>query len=391
METIFEKILVVDDDPFVRSILQDLLEENGHAVLTAEDGHEAFEIYEKDAEISLIISDMNMAAMNGLELIQKIRKQDMEVPIIILTVNDRIQVALDAIESGASDYLLKDENIQDTVLLAVERACEKHRLRMENRRLLADLLEKNNALNQSNAKLLELNNLKNKFLSIASHDLRSAISNIIGLSDILQRRLKAAIPARQQEMLGMIYSVSNNMLALLDDLLDVAVIESGRMELNLEPGNLKTVLEERIRINRIIGDRKGIEILSRLGEVSDALFDRSRIQQAIDNYLSNALKYSPKESRIEVFLEEGDGQITVSVKDQGPGIPLEEQPKLFEEFQKLGNKPTGGEPSTGLGLAIVKRVISAHRGSVGVKSGKGEGSIFSFSLPKDPLGKDPLG
>jgi sigma-B regulation protein RsbU (phosphoserine phosphatase) len=140
------KTLIVDDDSFVRDMLGMILQSSDYEVVTAENGADALEKFKADAGIDLIISDMNMPGMNGLELIKAIRDGGSDVPIIILTGNNEISIAIEAIRSGANDYLLKDENIQDTIILSVERVMEKHHLKLQNIRLMADLAIKNERL-----------------------------------------------------------------------------------------------------------------------------------------------------------------------------------------------------------------------------------------------------
>jgi sigma-B regulation protein RsbU (phosphoserine phosphatase) len=145
------KVLVADDDPFVRDMLAMILETGDYLVETAQNGADALLKYMADPEIGLIISDMNMPEMNGLELITKLREAKTDTPIIILTGNSEISVAINAINSGANDYLLKDENIQDTVLLSVEKVLEKHNLKKQNVQLMADLARENARLEKEKA------------------------------------------------------------------------------------------------------------------------------------------------------------------------------------------------------------------------------------------------
>jgi diguanylate cyclase (GGDEF)-like protein len=140
------KILIADDDAFVRDMIACILEFGGYEIRTSENGHDAFLKYMQEQDISLIVSDMNMPESDGLDLIRRLRKESCDVPIMILTANNEIRIALDAIRSGADDYLLKDENIQDTLLLSVEKVIEKHRLKLENIRLMKELEEKNKEL-----------------------------------------------------------------------------------------------------------------------------------------------------------------------------------------------------------------------------------------------------
>lgn len=153
------KVLVVDDDAFIRDILADILQAADYEVATAEDGVEAFAKYGTDAGIRLIISDMNMPQMSGLELITKLREKGSDVPVVILTGNNEIQLAINALNCGANDYLLKDENIQETVSISVSRVLEKYELRRQNLQLMADLALKNERLEKD--RLLAQNVQKN--------------------------------------------------------------------------------------------------------------------------------------------------------------------------------------------------------------------------------------
>lgn len=137
------KILVADDDTFVREMLGEILESGGFKVVSAKNGSEALDQYYADSGIDLIVSDMNMPELNGLELIKELRKAQKNIPVIILTANNEIKVAIEAMKTGADDYLLKDENIQDTIIISVEKVMEQHRLRVLNQKLMADLEEKN--------------------------------------------------------------------------------------------------------------------------------------------------------------------------------------------------------------------------------------------------------
>ncbi len=300
---------------------------------------------------------------------------------MILTVNHTINIALETINRGADDYIIKDDNITDTILVHVRKILEKYELKRQNKRLMEDVLKKNEQLEQSNAELVELNKVKNRLLGIAAHDLRSPISGIIGLSNILMGDTNGNLTDRQKEMMAMIQSASGNMMALLDELLDVSVIESGKLELYLERSDLAPLLDNCIRFNQVLADKKNITIRTDFCKIPETYFDANRINQAIDNFLGNAVKFSPPGNSIYVSLRREKKNIRVGVRDEGPGIPKQEQKLLFRVFQKASTKPTNGEKSTGLGLAISKKVIEAHGGSVDVDSYPGEGALFSFRIP----------
>ncbi len=376
------KILVVDDDPFVRDTLRCILESNDYSVITAENGIDALEQYFRHPDICLIISDMRMPEMDGLELIRSLRRIDEDLPVIILTAIDELSVALKAIQSGATDYHLKDENIQDTLLISVGHVIEKFILKKENAKLLEDLELKNRQLRKNNKELIELNNVKNKFLGIAAHDMRSPLAGIKGFCELLLESSKHEnLNSYQKKYINMIHSAAVEMLGLVNDLLDVSVIESGKLDIRPIAASLEQILFDRIKLSQVVANKKEIVIHTDIRQMADMRFDPKRIAQVIDNFMSNAVKYSPINSNISVTMYVNDEHGGISVKDEGAGISKEEQGKLFGTFQRLSVTPTGGEKSTGLGLAIVKKIIDGHKGRLKVESEPGRGSTFIFEIP----------
>jgi len=184
------------------------------------------------------------------------------------------------------------------------------------------------------------------------------------------------------EFIKRIRKIGKFMLSLVNDLLDIANIESGQLELNLSEQDLRIVIREVINMNSIFAQAKSMEIIfEEPGLPVMLLIDRPKIEQVITNLLSNAIKYSFPGSAIFLRLENEGSMARVSVKDQGQGIREEELQKLFKPFQKTSTKSTAGEKSTGLGLLIVKKIVEAHHGEIGVTSKFEEGSVFFFKLP----------
>ena len=227
----------------------------------------------------------------------------------------------------------------------------------------------------------ELDDLKNKFLGMAAHDLRSPLTAIQGYCDMLLEEDDDIDEEERIEFLTIINDTSNNMLNLVNELLDVTSIESGKFDVYVEPGPLAQLLEERITICQTMAPKKNIRIHTAFEEISEALFDKKRISQVVDNLISNAIKFSAADTDIHILLEQEGEMAKVSVRDQGPGVSEEDRIKLFGEFQKLSARPTGGEASTGLGLSIVKKILDAHNGNIWVDSKPGEGAAFIFTLP----------
>ena len=234
---------------------------------------------------------------------------------------------------------------------------------------------------ENNKQLKELNDLKNKFLGIASHDLRNPLYLIRSFSEILKDESIGTINAKQKDLLVKIFNASNFMRALLENLLDISKIESGKIELCKKVQDLNSVVEQQVSMSQLLAEKKKINFELELGDLPPIAFDQDAITQVIGNLIGNAIKFSPSNTKVIVSTENQGKNIRFSVCDQGPGISEEDQKLLFKEFQTLSAKPTGGEKSTGLGLAITQKLIHLHGGKVGVESRLGEGATFFFTLP----------
>ena len=249
--------------------------------------------------------------------------------------------------------------------------------------LLLYLKEKDKRVNLVNSNLKALNEEKNKFIGIAAHDLRSPISGIYSLSDLLINEYKNNVSPKVLELLNLIRTMSNNTIIVLQNLLDVSKIESGKVELKLMTQDYISFIKNQIFLNQILANHKKISISlqSRIDSIM-INFDNHYFSEAIDNLLSNAIKYSYNNSEIIVKISlPDDKHLLTEVIDKGKGIAEGEQQKLFNYFQKTSTRPTGGEISTGLGLAIAKQIITLHNGEIGVKSVLDQGSNFYFTLP----------
>jgi signal transduction histidine kinase len=255
--------------------------------------------------------------------------------------------------------------------------------------MLDDLAQLNNELitirrelAKRTADLEKLNEQKNQFLGMAAHDLRNPLGSILGFSQFLQRKAGSRLTEDEMRFISVIQENSTFMLRLVEDLLDISKIESGRLRLQKVETDLVSLVGDRLQLHGPIAETKGIGLRFEVdGEVPAVMVDRLRLGQVLDNLLSNALKYSPSKSRVVVRIaDRGDG-VVVSVQDEGPGIPAEEMHRLFEPFSMLSVASVWGEKSTGLGLAIVRRIVAEHGGRVWADSEVGRGSTFYVSLP----------
>ena len=237
-------------------------------------------------------------------------------------------------------------------------------------------------LSRKNAELEKLNEQKNRFLGIAAHDLRSPLGVIFSYAEFLETEAASVLNEEQREFVATIKDTSAFMLRMVTDLLDVTAIEAGQLKLDLQLQDLAQVIRRNVTLNRVLATKKDIIVEFDPPIVPKQFaFDASKLEQVLNNLIGNAIKFSHRGTTVHVQLIYKEDLATVTVKDQGQGIPTLDLPKLFKPFSKTSVRSTAGEPSTGLGLAIVRKIIECHGGHIWVESVVGQGSLFFFTLP----------
>jgi signal transduction histidine kinase len=253
--------------------------------------------------------------------------------------------------------------------------------------LIDDVTELENQrkqLEEQNRILLQINEDKNKFLGIAAHDVRNPIAAIMNCAVIIKNMIQKNQLEEVDRFLDIVESKSRFSLELINDLLDISKIESGRLDLKITSENMVGILTESTQFNQMLASQKDIKISLAVQEnLPPVAADRNRIEQVLNNLIGNAMKFSPRGSEIEIKSYQQNEHVVTTIYDQGPGIPEKDLQYIFNAFHRGGSKETGGEKSTGLGLAIVKKVVESHKGKVWVDSEVNKGSAFSFSLPKN--------
>lgn len=231
-------------------------------------------------------------------------------------------------------------------------------------------------------KLKQQNQKKNHFLGIASHDLRTPLSAIIGYAKLLLSSVMGELEPSQKHLINRIENSSEFMLKLVNDLLDFTAGENGQIALQKQYVDIITLLEGVINQVNMIANKKNIQIeLLPCKQIPKIKLAPHKIEQVLHNILSNACKFSKAQTTIRVFVLQSNDKLLLNIEDQGQGIPEEEISQLFEPFRKTSTKTTNGEKSTGLGLAIVKQIIDSHKGKIRVKSKLNQGTTFMIELP----------
>lgn len=248
-------------------------------------------------------------------------------------------------------------------------------------RLHSELKMTESTLRERNERLQALDRQKNYFISIAAHELRNPLSSIRFYADCLLE-MEGLSEEKRVRCLESIRSSSTFMAHLVEDLLTVARLELGEMELHVEKTDLCALASETLGIYEALAEQKGIRILFEAEERSlDARVDRLKIEQVLNNLLSNAIKFSEAGSEVMLRLGTLGQRVHIAVEDEGRGIAPEEMEELFKPFSKVRRRGTAGESSTGLGLAITKSIVEGHGGSMRVESSPGTGSTFHVLLP----------
>jgi signal transduction histidine kinase len=276
--------------------------------------------------------------------------------------------------SIAFDNVILYEQLQRANARLEERVAERtHDLTTANRRLAAQW-----------ARLRQANSFKSEILGTVAHDLKSPLGVILGRTEILKEMITGAgaLDDNVQAQIAQIRDAANRLTEMVDDLVADAMADALDITIRREPVDISVLVQEVTEANRPLAARKEQTITVSAPPNHTAMCDSDRIREAIDNLVSNAIKYSPIGGAIDIIVTQEAGNIVVQVRDQGAGLSPEDISRLFGRFQRLSAKPTAGETSTGLGLSIVKRIVDLHGGRITVASaGQARGATFNMQLP----------
>jgi len=376
------RILVVDDEKEIRDLLYKALTRLGRFhVELAETGEDVLQKIEKDS-FDLVLTDLKMPKMDGIQLISEIARSKPEILTVLMTGHGTIDSAVEAMKQGASDYLTKPLNLDETVI-RIQKALE-DRQRFVRLKEFADQLEK------ANQELRRIDVVKSEFVSVASHELRTPLAAIKNAVQLMLSGKTGEINENQTKFLSMAQRNINRLTNILNDLLNLSRIESGKIELKFEKVDLKGVLELTASSLTPQADVKSIQIEVEVPEQLPTVHgDQDKIEQILTNLIGNSIKFTPEGGKIlitaKLLLKEREGAygdfVAVSVKDTGIGIPPEHLDAIFEKFHQVESSLHRSVSGTGLGLAITKGLVEAHQGKLWVESEVGNGSTFTFTLP----------
>lgn len=368
--------MVVDDSPQARSAIERILLRAGYEVSQASSGQEALYILEQ-RKFDCILLDHLMPELDGLEVARTVKKDKKLkiIPIIMLTGLEAEDDIIAGLNAGADDYVIKT-SAPDIIIARVEAMLRLGKLQRE-------LFEKNILLEKANADLRRLDDLKSEFVSTVSHELRTPLSITREGLKLVLGEVTGCLNKQQKELLDVATGNIERLSKIINDILDISKIESGRLPLHKRVTDMNQILRNSFSFYKNMAKQKDIEFNLDIPKHKIKIYlDSDRIEQVLINLISNALKFNKEGGSLRIKLKADDEKVVCSVEDTGMGIATSDLDKIFDKFQQFGRTHGPGEKGTGLGLSIVKKIIQMHGGRIWVKSELGRGSTFSFSLPR---------
>lgn len=380
-----ERILIVDDEPDIAAILKLHLEGSGYITAWAGNGQAALQMM-KDGGFSLVLMDVRMPGMNGVEVLKRIREAGLDVAVIMMTAHGSEDLVVECMTSGAVDYISKPFSLDDT-LQRVDRAVANRRMLLSKKRLEQE---------------------KEDFLYMLSHDLKNPITVVIGSIDIMREGRLGPVNTEQVEYLQSAIDSCNEVVAMIDNLLDVQRFETGRMPVVLRPHSPAAIASAAVERFSKAAEYEGVELtLDTDGDTTEIAVDRNLMVRVFANLLVNAIKFTPEGGNIKVSCRCVRNReahriripvsfvppvgfanrhcfVRISVKDTGNGIPHEDLDHIFERYTQSHNAAGREKGGAGLGLAFCKLAVESFNGIIWAESEAGAGSEFIILLPCYP-------
>jgi signal transduction histidine kinase len=373
-------ILVVEDEKGAMTTLCGILEDAGYEAVGFEKGSVALKAI-RSREFDVIITDLRLPDAGGMEILELAKDMNPDAAVIMMTGYASVDTAIEAVNQGAYAYFVKPVD-PDALKTTLGNAVKQQRLSKENQRLVESLQQSNRLLIDANEELKKATRAKSEFLAHMSHELRTPLNIINGFSELLVDGVPGEINEKQRQCLNDILSSGKHLLGLIDDILDLSRIESGKMELKLAdfsiPGLIDNIQNE---MKSMMVPRQQVFEADVEKELPLVKADAAKVRQVLLNLLSNATKFTPDGGLVKVEVARENKWCRISVIDNGIGIRKEDQPKLFAPFVQLEKPLDSTKGGTGLGLTIARQIVEKHGGRIWVESEYGKGSRFSFTLP----------
>lgn len=385
MQNMAKKILVVDDEPDLELLItqrfRSKIRNNDLAFEFAHNGEEALKKLKADGSIDLIFTDINMPVMDGLTLLNRIKEEHIQPKAVVISAYGDMENIRQAMNRGAFDFITKPIDMMDLETTLNKGLTEVEILKQgikAKEQLQQTIVEKDMAIIEKEQAEAS-KQLKQQFLANMSHEIRTPMNAIIGTVNLLNR---TTLDGKQSKYLNIIKTSSDNLLVIINDILDISKIESGKFTIEDIPFSLKETVENVFESLRVKSEEKKLDLIIDYEPAMGHWFvgDPVRISQVLINLIGNAIKFTEKGFVRLTVAPEGSG-LKFSVQDSGIGIAKEKLDSVFESFTQESSDTTRKFGGTGLGLTISKQLVELMSGAIKVESERGAGSVFSFVLP----------
>ncbi|MEN8219693.1 MAG: hybrid sensor histidine kinase/response regulator [Pseudomonadota bacterium] len=368
------RVLIVDDNRQIRRMLRRHLMKKKYEIYEAENGTMALAEIEKTLP-DLILLDVMMPGMDGFEVCKRLKQNPAtsDIPVIFLTAKTEKDDVIAGLELGAVDYVTKP-------------FCNKELMTRVNTHLELKaardtILSQKEELKLANEELKQSNAAKNKFFSIISHDLSNLFYTLIGFSSMLTEQLDSLSVEEKENFIQTILQSSEQGYSLLKNLLEWSRAQTGRITSKPTKLALKTLVADNLELSSTNAKAKNITLVSSISDTTTVFADKNMLDTVIRNLVSNAIKFTPVNGKVEILSEEKDSEVEISISDTGVGISPEDIEKLFRVDISHTTIGTGEEKGTGLGLILCKEFVEKNGGRIWVESELGKGSQFHIRLP----------
>jgi signal transduction histidine kinase len=374
-------ILLIEDNLAEARLLREILKEakfRQFSLVHVKRLGEALERLKQDY-FDVILLDLTLPDSQGLASLARLICHAPSLPIVVLTNTNDDELAIEAVRQGAQDYLVKRQVNVDVLVRSVRYAIERKQaleaLRSVNEALEIRVQERTAELVKAN----ELNQLKSEYVSMISHDFRDPLNTLLLSTGLLQESHQKLTQAKKLTHFQLIRLAIKDMARLLDEVSLIGKADLGKLQCQPTPLELEAFCRQLVEELQLSTGETHQLVFTRLGELSEAVWDESLLRHILGNLLANAIKYSPEGGTVRFELISQDKKVIFRIQDWGIGIPLEDQKRLFLPFNRAKN--VGTIPGNGLGLAIAKKCVEAHGGQISVNSEVGVGTTFTVTLP----------
>ncbi|MBI5184877.1 MAG: response regulator [Nitrospinae bacterium] len=362
------RILLAEDDPFQVELVEAILGSSASMSFSCANADNLKEVENKlaEQEFDLILLDLNLPDSKGMDTVRKVRKFSPYLPIVVLSGTEDENVAIQAVQSGAQDYLIKGKADLNALPRVIRYALERAGIMKELER----------AKNEAE----EATKLKDKFVSLVAHDLKSPFNSILGFLTMIHDDEKNPVHEEHKKMISRAMESGKRLVQMIEELLKISRLQTGRVVLEKRFFDGYFISLEVAAILKNLAKKKEITIVNELARDFRLYGDPSLFREVIQNLVSNAIKFCRKGDAITIFAPPGE-QATIAVKDTGVGISPKMLGKIFNHEEVTSTMGTAGEKGTGFGLPISHDIMKLHGGDLRVESVEGKGSVFHAVLP----------